>query len=158
MTKERGIIVHGGMGGFLSPPTHPEHSLHIETGLNRRPADRGSMSLSYAATCEYLEDETREIAKKMLETWSKPPIDSPEIKDWIYQVLGYFGGCYADLREPEEIRWNCDKLMIDPTADPFLSSARHAGVHHIRRYYPEYEPTREDFNAAYWGRKKEASK
>lgn len=48
MATESGRIKHGGMGEFLTPPTHPEHSFSVETELRRKPENRGSMSLSYA--------------------------------------------------------------------------------------------------------------
>ncbi len=45
--------------------------------------------------------------------------------------------------------------MIHQNADtkPGADWSKHAGVHLIRRYYPEYEPRAEDFAAAYWGTK-----
>ena len=149
-TKERGRIVSSGMGGFLNPPTHPEHTHSVETDLRRRPEDRGRMSLSYAATCEYLADETRAAAKRRLDEWVAPPVDSPEIQAWIRRVLGYFAGCY---KGPDgEGCWDAGKLRIDSKADPMLNIDLHAGVRLIREYYPDFTPAAQHFAEARWGK------
>ena len=54
-THEKGKIVHRGMGGFLCPPGHPMLTMSVETDLRRKPENRGSMALDYAAKCEYLD-------------------------------------------------------------------------------------------------------
>jgi hypothetical protein len=152
-TKERGEIVGGGMGGFLNPPGHPEHTKHVETDLNRPSYDRGGMSLSAAIDCEWLSVNTRNDARLALSLWTRPAIDSPEVKEWISQVLGYFRGCYKNPEMVGPEAWNASNLQINPALDPFDFAYCHAGVNLIRRYYSEYEPTREDFAGAYWGTK-----
>jgi hypothetical protein len=90
------------------------------------------MSLSAAVTCEWLSVETKNAAARRLEKWEKPCLDSPEIQDWIFQMLGYFRGCYRDnVKHVDE----------------------HDGVRKIREYYPEFIPTDEHFQNAYWGTK-----
>jgi len=151
--KERGRIVASGMGGFLNPPTHPEHTHSVETDLDRRPCNRGAMCLSSAVECDWLADDTRAAAKKMLGDWRAPAIDSPEVVEWIRQVLGYFRGCYrGEGAEPE--CWHAGQLRIihgDHASLPPI--AEHAGVRMIREYYPAYVPTDDDFSGAYWGSK-----
>lgn len=152
MMKERGLITSPGAGGFLCPPTHPEHTQHVQTDLRRRPWNRGSLSLSSAVECDWLDDATRANAKRILDTWqeNKPALDSTEIIEWKRQVLGYFAGCYkGDGENP----WNCSALRITKDADPMLNFDLHAGVRMIRQYYPGFVPTRDDFNSAYWGTK-----
>jgi hypothetical protein len=51
---ERAIIANSGMGGAFYPPAHPMHTHSVETDLNRKKKDRGSMSLEYALTQEYI--------------------------------------------------------------------------------------------------------
>ena len=149
-------IASGGAGAFLDPPTYPQHAYHVECDLRRRPENRGMMSLEYASTCEYISAGVRVRAKRMLAKWQAPPIDSPEIVDWRLEVLGYFAGCYADLSLPEADRWNAGNLLIpklypaqaEKVTDPVN---QHAGVRHIRRFYPDWTPTDEDFARAKWG-------
>jgi hypothetical protein len=146
--KERGRVVLSGMGGFLNPPTHPEHTHSVETG--RRSNPDCCMSLTSAVESEWLDDGTRLAAKTLLDSWKRPAIESPEVQDWILQVLGYFRNCYkGDGPEPE--CWHAGKLRIINPNTEALPSEIHAGVHLIRQYYPEYQPTRADFEAAYWG-------
>ena len=89
-----------------------------------------------------------------MKTWecNKLALDSPEIQDWILQVLGYFRGCY-NLLPWEEAGWNVSALTISQLLDPMEYIGQHAGVHLIRRYYPEFAPTPEQFTSAYWGTK-----
>jgi hypothetical protein len=157
-TKEKGQIVREGMGGFLNPPGHPEHSYSVETDLHRPANDRSAMSLSAAVDCEWLDDATRQAARDILARWRENDrlcLGLPEVKDWIQQVLGYFKGCYSNPEIDGPEAWHADKLQINAKANPMAFSYCHAGVHLIRKYYPEYEPTAEDFAEAYWGRKTE---
>lgn len=158
-TKERGAIRQTGMGGFLNPPGHPEHTHHIETDLRRRPWNRGGMSLSTAVKCEYLDDATRAAARKLLDTWlaNKQPLDSPEVQGWVRQVLGSFKGCFKGQETAPGAgdEWDVGKLRINSEVDPLLNADLHAGVHLIRKYYPEFIPTAEHFGGAYWGEKPE---
>ena len=153
--KERGRVVAGGMGCFLCPPNHPEHSYSVETDLNQRKANRGSMSLSFAADCEWLTDETRFTVSELLNSWQKLPLDSAVVQDWIAKVLGYYKDCYRNLDEQEPKCWHADNLKITKMpAKAGLTTNDHAGVHLIRQYYPEFSPTKENFRQAYWGTKK----
>jgi len=154
MTHERGRIRREGMGGFLNPPTHPEHSYSVETDLRRRPENRGSMSLETAVTSEWLDVGTRAAAKRLLTSWERPPLESAEVQEWIHQVLGYFKGCYCGPQDGED-KWNASNVRIMPGADPVLNADIHNGVHLIRKYYPEFKPTAEHFARAYWGTKPE---
>lgn len=137
-----------GAGGFLNPPTHPEHTISVRSSYG----NTFFMSLSSAAEAEWLNAETRGRAKGILKAWRKPPIESPEIQDWIRQVLGYFRHCYkGDGPEPE--CWHASNHKIIKDKWEILPLDQHAGVHFIRNYYPEYEPQREHFSEAYWGTK-----
>lgn len=156
-----GRIVRRGTGGFLNPPTHPEHEWGVETDLRRKPENRGSMSLGQAAKSTWLDEATRNAARARLIAWSvsRPALDDPRIQDWILQVLGYFHDCYKG-EGPE--CWHADKLRILPPQvpngwgeypPPPPPVDEHAGVHYIRKFYPEFTPTGKQFARAYWGKK-----
>jgi hypothetical protein len=143
MWDKMGRISNNGMGGFLCPPSHPEHSMSVSF------VD-GRMSLSSAITCEWLNPATRYDAKKILDKWEKPDINNPEIKKWIRQVLGYFANCYkGDGKEPE--CWNVSNLKMLKKGQRKPAVDNHAGVRLIRKYYPEYVPSKKDFREAKWG-------
>jgi hypothetical protein len=143
--SEYGKIINSGMGGFLNPPTHPEHTFSVHS----TDGDTFSMSLSSAAAAEWLEPRVKARAKGILKRWTPLPLEDQQVKDWIYQVLGYFSGCYRG----EDGSWNASDLKIDKTLDPIANADKHAGVNCIRKYYPEYVPTADDFKNAYWGTK-----
>ena len=153
MSKEKGQIVMEGMGGFLCPPGHPMHKQSVQIDLRRRPENRGSMALDYAVESPTLDDATRAVARTILATWerNKLALASSEVQDWILQVLGYFAGCYN--LSGEESGWDAGKLTINKDANPVLNADKHAGVHLIRKYYPDFQPTPEHFFQAYWGTK-----
>jgi len=160
MGTEKGRIVKGSTGSFLDPPGYPTHHFSVETDLRRRPENRGSMSLTYAAKeASWLDGSTRAAARALLNAWKKerPPLHSPEIQDWIHQVLGYFRGMYRNPSATAE-QWNASSMISDSNRDPIKHSRDHAGVHLIHQYYPEYRPTREDFAKAYWGTKPSADR
>jgi hypothetical protein len=154
---EKGRIVNPGMGGFLNPPTHPEHDWHVETDLRRRPENRGGMSLTGAVESTWLDSSTRSEAKKLLKSWKPPPINSPEIVDWRQQVLGYFRSMYRNPNAPKNEQWNASVMIADRDRDPIANADEHAGVHFIRKFYPDYVPTEEDFGGAYWGSRPESA-
>ena len=148
----KGRIVQEGMGGFLCPPGHPAHSRHVETDLRRKPENRGSMSLEYAVADEFLDDTTRAEARSILEYWEANKLPLSTVQEWIFQVLGYFRGCY-NLTPDVETGWHAGNVTITGKIDPMEHADYHAGVHCIRRYYPQYKPTAADFAGAYWGKK-----
>jgi hypothetical protein len=153
MKKETGRIVNQGVGGFLCPPGHPMHKLSVETDLRRKPENRGWMSLEAAIDSEGLDDATRAAARTVLASWEKPALDTPEVQDWILQVLGYFRNCYNFGNPNIAENWWAANLSINAEVDPMLCANSHAGVHLIRKYYPEFAPTAEHFAGAYWGAK-----
>lgn len=142
-----------GSGSFLDPPTYPTHDYGIELDTNRPPEDRGWASLTSAVDGghDWLHPDTVADAKRILEAWRRPAIDNPEIQDWIAQVLGYFRHCYCGLTDT---RWNVSDLIIDDR-NPLENIDDHAGVHLIRKFYPDFTPTAEDFQRSYWGTKPE---
>jgi hypothetical protein len=145
MSTETGRIVNRGMGGFLNPPGHPERSFSVETDLQGRPENRGGLSLSSAIECEWLSLETRSAAARVLKEWSRPWIGAEDVQAWILQVLGYFKNCY----QSPSGSWNASDLFI---GDGDGHEDQHAGVHLIRKYYPEFVPTTAQFLAARWGK------
>lgn len=147
---ESARIANDGMGSFLCPPGHPEHTMHVETELHRRRENRGGMSLSYAAACEHLDPAVSKAAKQLLDDWAanRMPLESAEVQKWIRQVLGYFVTCYkGDGEDP----WNVSNLKMDAERDPMQNVDEHAGINLIRKYYPEFQPTEQHFDEARWG-------
>lgn len=142
-----GKIVHSGMGGFLNPPNHPEHNYSVRSVYG----DTFSICLSSAVKETWLNDEVRFEAKKLLQNWKKnrPDIKSEEVQEWIFQVLGYFRGCY----QGDNGEWDCGKINIDKSRDPWLWQDEHCGVHFIRKFYTEFEAKPAHFLLAYWGQK-----
>ena len=155
---EQGKIVNRGAGGFLCPPEHPEHTFSVETDLRCRPENRGSMSLSYAVDCDWLDPRTRVASYRKLQDWRENRINlhMSAVKDWIHQVLGYFRNSYRGQDGGKYGRgpWAAESLRITKDVDPMRNLRLHAGIHFIHQYYPEYAPTQADFTAAYWGKKK----
>ena len=158
MKKVYGSIVNTGMGGFLNPPTHPEHFYSVETDLNRSPENRGSMSLSYALECDYLDDTTKERVRATLAQYVPQPIDSPEMQDWVHSVLGYFRNCYRNSNFPEPACWYAGNVIITDSPEEKYGLHPiddHAGAHLIRKFYPDFIPTQANLRDAYWGKKVE---
>lgn len=99
----------------------------------------------------------------MINKWNidKLPLDNELIKDWIYQMLGYFDNCFKGLKDT----CNCDKMKVRNYRKIFSNNkfyykflvtiqSLHLVVHHIREFYPEYIATEEDFKNAYWDKAK----
>ncbi|MEN6367756.1 MAG: hypothetical protein ABFC88_13170 [Thermoguttaceae bacterium] len=153
-TLFKGKILQEGLGGFLCPPDHPMHTCHVKA------ARCGDMSLDAALECKRLHSETKATVRSILAKWEqeKRPLDAAETREWILQVLGYFRGCYCrgDGSRPED--WHAANVVINGIVRPNkvgreATIDRHAGVHLIRQYYPDYQPTADDFDAAHWGEK-----
>lgn len=141
-----------GMGGFLNPPGHPEHTQSVETDLRRKPENRGSMSLSAAMEADYLDPKIRYQARRILERWTAENASATPDPKWVRQVLGYFRHCYrGPVALPNGEHWRVERLSINPERDPMAYPADHAGVNLIRKYYPGYEPTAVEFSEAKWG-------
>ena len=144
-------VVEGqGMGGFLEPPGHPEHTYHVETELRRAPANRGGVSLGGALEYSYISPESRAEAKRLLEGYKPPPIKSAAAKAWIQQILGYYRGMYRNPNVSGERQWHVSDMQVRDW-DPMEHIEDHAGVRFIRRFYPKYRPTKKDFLTARWG-------
>lgn len=137
-----------GCGGFLNPPTHPEHTKSVDTFARGR-VD-GCMSLISATHAEYLAPEVRAEAAAILATWERPALESPEVQAWIGQVLGYFRGCYRNPDRSGPDQWHASHLLISDR-DPLENADDHAGVRLIRSYYAAYVPNATDFARARWG-------
>ena len=148
----------GGMGGFLNPPGHPEHTMRVHElcpGWKKYGPDMSSLS-SYAenGTDESCRDRCRDI----LAAYVGPATDSPEFQAWARQVMGYFRNCW---RQPECVRkfrgisdakqWNCDMLYMGAPLK-LHTIDDHAGVNFILKYYPGWVPAPEDFKLAKWGK------
>lgn len=147
MTSKRdyGKIIHEGAGGFLCPPTHPMHKWSVKSSYG----DTFFMCLETAAyDSPWLNADTRVRAKQILAAWKPLPITDVSVQDWIRQVLGYFRNCY----QAENGSWKAGELRILKQGEA-LPYDKHAGVHLIRKYYPDYYPSVQELSEAYWGTK-----
>lgn len=138
-----GKIVSGSMGSFLEPPTHPNHHYEVRSVYG----DTFGIALSEASKTDWLDEQTRALAKIIMNNWTPPPIDAVLVVDWIHQVLGYFKNCYKGES------WKASNLVIDSLCDPLSNQNTHAGVNRIRQYYPQYKLTETDLKQAYWGKR-----
>lgn len=81
-------LSHSGMGGFLNPEGHAEHSWSIS--MVERGRESGSMSLQGAIESEWTPVEVKDIAKNLL---AQNP--GRITKTWIKSVYRYFRHCYS---------------------------------------------------------------
>ena len=151
-------IAGEGMGGAFEPPNHPAYRFSVETDLEQTRDNRGCMSLEYATSCEYLPEDVRARAQQILDEYTPPPITTPEVQEWIRDVMRHWRGCYKGEGEQP---YNVDQMHIHQPArgarpprvlgvggsgnDTFCSTNQHpleerADVQRIRRYYPDWVP------------------
>ena len=144
-------IVSGGMGCFLNPPGHPEHSYHVETYADwwhyQRSEPDGLMSLTTALLSEYISGGMQRRIDRILTGWeaSKPALDAPECREWIRRVMRHFATCYRGDESLGQMAWYAGNVRIRHDWDPMVHTDEHCGVHLIRKYYPEYMPVWQDF-------------
>jgi hypothetical protein len=164
---DKAVVVTGrdhGMGGFLNPPGHPEHTMSV----SRRYANGREYGCS--SLTNFLEDAhpwigndaaVRANIRGVLKRWedSKPALETVAVQEWVLQVLGYFRHCYRNpsLNAPE--CWHAQHMIMGETQARIMDLLEndHAGVHHIRKYYPEFQPREEHWRGAYWGTKPAAA-
>ena len=148
MKTER--IIPGRLGCLLDPPNFPNYLYEVETDCNRRKENRGSMSITCAASCDWIDSDVRARCSKLIADWhlNKPELTSPEVTKWISSVLGYFRSCYVRSKGGSR---NVSDLLIDSSRDPMKFWYLHAGVLMIQDFYPEFAPTEQHFVSAKWG-------
>jgi hypothetical protein len=116
--------------GVLHPPTHPERNYCVEVD-GRRITLTTALRCGDAVLCPSL---TQQIAS-LFADYQPVAIETQEVQEWISRVLWFFHHCYID----------CDE-EIDGDRDPIMYADSHAGVVFIRKFYPNFKPTREHFN------------
>lgn len=153
MKAKKARIMNDGMGGFLCPPGHPMHSQSIDYG------EGGCMCLETAEHAEWLDKSVRDEAARILSAWKPMPLESAEVQTWISSVLRYFKGCYRNPDVEGEAQWHAANLLTRNSSisargtyirdrNPLEWIEDHAGVRLIRKYYPNFYPTREHFDNA----------
>lgn len=129
-----GKIVKGSMGSFLEPPTHPTHLYSVKSVFG----NTFYMSIESAADDKenWLDERTRAEAKKIMSEWKPLPIENKDVQEWINKVLKYFKHCY----QGKNGEWEAGSLIIDTDDSNLIKNQdKHAGVHLIRKYYPNFK-------------------
>ena len=159
MLKEYYKIVNGSMGSFLCSPYYPSYYYHIKSkNCSIAIIKKVYKSKEYS----YIPDSIKTKVKEMIEDWYKnrPSLDHPLVKDWIYQILGYFNSCWklTESSNVSDLHYKNYRTLFDTDEEYyfFLTKVQflHAGINYIKKYYPEYKAIKEDFKKAYWGKEK----
>jgi hypothetical protein len=129
------------MGSFLYPPEHAHYNWHVGSKY----ADTFFMSLESAAESDWLDPETKDRAKTILDGYSPPNINAPHVQQWIGEVLRHLRHCYEGEASLGEERWSAGNLRIDHVAKQVENQDTHAGIHWIRKWYPDFVATEEHF-------------
>lgn len=116
-----------GQGGFLNPPQHAEHIYSIIEKRGGHETD--SMSLSYAAGCEYLPARVRARARALL---AQHPGKMSE--EWVHSVYNYFRNCYSR----DGINRNVSDCIVSK-ANTYPADY-HLAYLFIREFFPDYPP------------------
>lgn len=119
-TKQRDDIVStsaAGSGCFGDPPDFPTYFYGVVTDLRRRPDNRGSMSLDYAASAEasWVSDETKQQAKQLIADWyatGRLPETHERVQLWQAHTYQHFASCYAHPTEPDESKRPGSRLTV----------------------------------------------
>lgn len=132
-------LVNEGMGGFLNPPTHPEHSYSIVE--YRGGHECGSYSLSAAASEDWLPGSVKGTAKGILKRWQAGTPDSA----WVQSVYNYFRHCYSVdgietnvNHEGKTITFG--KFWDNADLEKDMPPTHHLGYMFVKKYYPDHEP------------------
>lgn len=121
MNKLTWRVDNKGMGGFLAPIGHATHSYSIYH-------DRCYMSLGAAVNDEWLPEDAKNVARKLLA--ENPGILTDE---WVKQVYAYFHHCYS----PDGTDHNYSNCIVDQTNNQ--PAENHLAYLHIRQYFPNYQ-------------------
>ena len=138
-----------GMGGFLNPPSHPEHSRSVVYGPYIPGWGRNAMALSSALTSDEVTEATRDEVRRLLSDWeaNTPALDTRESVLWLTGVMAYFKNCYRSVMgEAEPECWYAGNLHIHGhgfglspcTIDHPIEDW--ASVNFIRKFYPDFTP------------------
>lgn len=126
MRETKFIIVNSGMGGFLNPPNHAEHSYGVEEYVNGRSS--GSMSLTSALEDVYVSDEVKEEARRLLKE------NAGEFtEEWEHSCYNYFRNCYS----PDGANRKASDCIISKEC---INPEYHLAYLHIKSFFPDYKP------------------
>lgn len=147
--KTRYTIVHEGMGGFLNPPGHAEHSYSVrEYNVHGPRREHGSSSLSYAAANAEAWGHpgiARAAARKLAEM---PGTFTPE---WEREVYAYFRNCYA----PDGKTRAVSECIVRDGETPAPNPLWHLAYLHVRSFFPDATPNIELIeNPPAWGQRR----
>jgi len=89
----KSALVSGSMGSFLDAPNYPSHKYSVETDLNRKKENRGSMNIDYALTQDYISPALKERIQKLISEWDvvKPAIGTSIFNEWVEACVEHMG-------------------------------------------------------------------
>jgi hypothetical protein len=135
-------LVNDGMGGFLNPPSHPEHTYSIQEF--RGGHEVGSYSLSAAIEYEWMPGAVRGTAKGVLKRWQAGEIDPA----WMHSVYNYFRHSYSkdgintNVNDRENMV-TYGKFWDNAEQEQYTDPSHHLGYMYIKKFYPEHKPNLE---------------
>ena len=126
--QQKGRIIMEGMGGFLCPPSASDA---YQERTNRPAPQAGEPHLYVTGVRRGFAATGRRHAGRRTyrpSGMAEAALDSPDMQEWILQVLGYFKGCF-NFHPENESGWHAGNLTIDSDVDPLEHADFHAGVH-----------------------------
>lgn len=121
-----------GMGGFLNPPTHPQHTTSI---IEKRGGHEvGYYSLTGARDEKYLPGRVRGTANGILKRWVREKGQEQPDEVWLASVYNYFRNCYS----PDGENRNVSDCLINNANS--LPPERHLAYLFVKEFYPAHKP------------------
>lgn len=132
-------IANEGMGGFLDPPEYPSHNFSLVW-------PNGSCSLDHALKHGkgVFPDTVLAEAENLVKLWKNGAYGKVPNETWVLRILGYFKDCYRDPADPGG--------FVVRKIEPMENLDEHCGIRFIRKFYPDFVPTKEQFENAGWGK------
>jgi aryl-phospho-beta-D-glucosidase BglC (GH1 family) len=124
-------LVNDGMGGFLNPPNHPEHTYSIQEF--RGGHECGSYSLGSAAESDWMPGAVRGTAKGVLKRWK---IGEPD-ESWLASVYNYFRHCY---RREDGTEVTYGNFWGNAEQEQSENPLNHRAYQFVKQFYPDHQP------------------
>lgn len=131
-------MVDSGMGGFLNPPDHPEHSYSIEGCRGGHVVEMMSLS---SCLDDYYRGGVRGAVKAKLKQWeqNRPAVPPHE---WVVKVYKYFRHCYSKdgINRGVDDCVTYGKFWDNAEQEQNENPYHHLGFMFVKSFYPVHEP------------------